>query len=125
MERQIIIIIMKITEVIIKASNPTGANKAVVENPFGAPNTEEGASKTIIGGNTKATVGNITSPVEAIAIIIITVIIEVEVNVAMVVITTEVAATVKAVIKAIIITSTTNITHTMMAHRWSNMDTLW
>ena len=38
---------------------------------------------------------------------------------AMVVIITKVM--VKAVIKAITITSTTNITHIMMAHRWSNM----
>ena len=49
------------------------------------------------------------------------VIIEVEVDVAMVVIITEVMGAVQAVIEAITLTSTTNITHRMMAHRWSNM----
>ena len=116
MKRQIFIIIMKTTEVIIEATDPTGANKAVVENPIEVPNTEEGASKAIIGDNTKATMGNITAPAVAITIIIITVIIEVEMDVAMVVIITEVTATVKAVIEAITFTSTTNITHMMMAH---------
>ena len=112
---------MKTTEVIIEAPDPTGANKAAVENPIEAPNTEEGASKTIIRDNTKATVGNITIPMEAITIIIITVIIKVEIDVAMVAIITEVMAAVKEVIEAITIISTTNITHMMMAHRWSNM----
>ena len=51
---------MKTTEVIIEAADPIGANKAAVENPMEAPNTGEGANKTIIGDNTKATVGNIT-----------------------------------------------------------------
>ena len=112
---------MKNTEVIIEAADPTGANKVAVENPIEAPNTGEGASKTIIGDNTKATVGNITPPTEAITIIMITVIIEVEVDMAVVVIITEDTAMVKAVIKAITITSTTDITHMMMAHRWSNV----
>ena len=112
---------MKTTETIIEATDLTGANKVVVENPIEAPNTGEGANKTIIGDNTRTTVGNITPPVEAITIIIITVIIKVEVDVTMVVIITEVTAMVKAVIEAITITSTTNITHMMMAYRWSNM----
>ena len=98
----------------------TGANKGMVENPIEAPNTEEGARKTITGGNTKANMGNITPPMEAITTIIITVIIKVEVDMAMEVIITEVVATVEAVIKAITIISTTNITHMMMAYRWSN-----
>ena len=85
------------------------------------PKKGEGASKIIIGGNTKATVGNSTPPAEAITTIIIMVIIKEEVDVAVVVIITEVAAVGKAVIEAITITNTTNITHMMMAHRWSNM----
>ena len=52
---------------------------------------------------------------------IITVIIEAEVDMAMVVTITEVAAMGEAIIEAITITNTTNITHLMMAHRWSNM----
>ena len=62
MKRQIIIITTKITEVIIEATDPIGAIKAVVENLIESPNTGEEASKTIIGGNTKATVGNTTPP---------------------------------------------------------------
>ena len=52
---------------------------------------------------------------------IIMVIIEVEMDMVMVVIITEVMTAVKTVIEAITITNTTNITHMMMAHRWSNM----
>ena len=91
------------------------------ENLIEVLNKGEGDSKTIIGANTKATMENLTPPTEAIMIIITTVIIEAEVDVAMVVIITEVTAAVKAIIEAITITNTTNITHTMMAHRWSNM----
>ena len=60
---------------------------------------------------------NSTPPMEAFTIIIITVIIEAEVDVAMVVIITEVTAMGEAVIKAITITNTTNISHMMMVHR--------
>ena len=49
------------------------------------------------------------------------VIIKVEVDMAMMAIITEVMATDKAIIEAITITNTTNITHMMMAHRWNNM----
>ena len=91
------------------------------ENLIEVPNKGEGASKTIIGANTKTTMDNSTPPVEAFTIIIITVIIKAEVDVAMVVIITEVTATGEAIIEAITITNTTNITHMMMAHRWSNM----
>ena len=110
---------MRIIEVITEAINPTGVNK-VAENPIEDPNRGEGDNKTITGVNTKATVDNLTPPVEAITIIITAVIIEAEVDVAMVVITTEVMATDKAIIEAITITNTTNITHKMMAHRWNN-----
>ena len=58
---------------------------------------------------------------EAITIIIIMVIIKAEMVVAMVVIITEGVAMDKAIIEAITITNTINITHMMMAHRWSNM----
>ena len=108
---------MKTTEVIIEVTDPTGANKVAVENPKEAPNTEEGASKTIIGANTRSTMGNITPPAGAVTIIIITVIIKVEV----VVIITEVMAMVEAVIKATTSISTTNITDMMMA----DMCILW
>ena len=121
LKRQIITITTKTTEGIIQATNPTGATKAEVENLIEAPNEGEGVSKIIIGNNTKATAGNTTPPTEAITIIIINAITEVEVDVVVVVIITEVAATVEAVIKAITITNTTNITHMMMVHRWSNM----
>ena len=112
---------MKTTEGITEATDPKGAIKAVVENLMGAPNTGEGVNKTIIGDNTKATVGNTTPPVEAITITIITAIIKVEVDVAMVVIITGVVSMVEAVIEAITIINIINITHMMMAHRWSNM----
>ena len=117
MKRQTTIIIMRTIEVITEAANPTGVNKAATKNLIELPNKGEGISKTIIGANTKATADNSTPPTEAITIIIIAVIIEAEVDVAMVVIITEVAV----VGKAITITNTTNITHMMMAHRWSNM----
>ena len=89
----------------------------MAENLIGVPNKGEGVSKRIIGANTKATVDNSTPLMQAIIIIIITVIIEAEVDVVMVVIITEVAAMGEAIIEAITITNTTNITHMMMAHR--------
>ena len=121
MKRQTTIIIMRIIEVITEAPNHTGVNKVAAENLIEVPNKGEGASKTIIGANTKATVDNSTLPMEAITIIIITVIMEAEVDMAVVVIITEVSATGEAIIEAITITNTTNIKHMMMAHRWSNM----
>ena len=89
----------------------------MAENLIEIPNKGEGASKTIIGANTKVTVDNSTPPAEAITIIIITVIIKAEVDMAMVVTITEVAAMDEAIIEAITITNTTNIAHMMMAHR--------
>ena len=89
----------------------------MAENLIGVPNKGEGVSKRIIRANTKATVDNSTPPMQAIIIIFITVIIEAEVDVVMVVIITEVAAMGEAIIEAITITNTTNITHMMMAHR--------
>ena len=121
MKRQTTITIMRIIEVITEAPDPTGVNKAVVGNLIEVLNKGEGDRKTIIGANTKTTVDNSTPPMEAITTIIITTIIEVEVNVAMVVIVTEVTAVGKAIVEAITITNTINITHMMIAHRWSNM----
>ena len=112
---------MRIIEVIKEAANPTGVNKVVAKNLTEVPNKGEGASKTIIGANTKATADNSTPPTEAITIIIIIVIIKAEVDMAMVVIITEVVSVGEAIIEAITITNTTNITHMMMAHRWSNI----
>ena len=120
MKRQTTIIIMRIIEVIAEAADHTGINK-VAEDPLEDPNKREGDNKTIIGANTKITMDNLTPPVEAITITIITVIIKAEVDVAMVVIITEVMATDEAVIEAITITNTTNITHMMIVHRLNNM----
>ena len=103
---------MGIIEVITEAANHSAVNKAVAENLLEVPNKGEGASKTIIGANTKATMDNSTPPTEAI-----TVIIEAEVDVAMVVIITEAVAMGKAIFEAITITNTTNITHMMMVQR--------
>ena len=89
--------------------------------PYRGSQQREEASKIIIRGNTKATMGNLTPPTEAITTINIMVVIEAEVEMAMVVIITEVAAAGEAVIESITITDTTNITHMMMAYRWSNM----
>ena len=112
---------MKITEGITEATDPTETIKVVIENSTEVPNIGEGVSKTIIGDNTKATVGNTTPPVGAITIIIITAIIKIEVDMAVVVITTGVTAMAEAVVKAITITNIIIITHMMMPHRWSNM----
>ena len=111
---------MRITEVIAKATDHTGVNK-VAKGLLEDPNKGEGDNKTIIGANTIVTTDNLTPPVEAITITIITVIIEAEVDVAVVVIITEVATTDEVVIEAITITNTTSITHLMMVHRLSNM----
>ena len=111
---------MRITEVIAEATDQIGVNKAA-EGLLEDPNKGEGDNKTIIGANTRVTMDNLTPPMEAITITIITVIIEAEVDAAMVVIITEVVAADKAVIEAITITNTTNITHMIMVHRLSNM----
>ena len=111
---------MRIIKVITEAANHTGVNKAA-ENPVEDPNRGEGDNKTITGVNTKATADNLTPPMEAITIIIITVIIKAKVVVVVVVIITEGMVADEAIIEAITITYTINITHMMMAHRWSNM----
>ena len=112
---------MRIIKAIAEAANPTGVNKAMAEKTIEDPNKGEGDNKTITGANTKAIADNLTPPMEAITIIIITVIIKADVVVAVVVIIIEVAAVDKAIIETITITNTINITHMMMVHRWSNM----
>ena len=109
------IIIMKIIEVIAEDTDHTEASK-VAENPIEDPNNREGDNKIITGANTKATADNLTHPMVVITIIITTVIIEAEVAVAVVVIISEVTAMDNAVIEAITITNTINITH-MMVYR--------
>ena len=121
MKRQITIMIMRIIEAITEATNPAGVNKVVAENLIEVINKGEGDSKTIIGANTKATMDNLTPPMETITITIITVIIEAEVDMAVVVIIREVMAVDEAIIEAITITNTTNTTDMMMVHRWNNM----
>ena len=96
MKRLTTIIIMRITEVIAEAADHIGVHK-VAKGLLEDPNKGEGDKKTIIGANTRVTMDNLTLPVEAITITIITVIIETEVDVAMVVIITEVAAMSEAV----------------------------
>ena len=58
------------------AANHTGVSKVAAVNLIEVPNKGEGATKTIIGVNTKATTDNSTLPTEAITAIIITVIIK-------------------------------------------------
>ena len=55
---------MRIIEVIIEATDPIGVN-TVVGNHIEDPNIGEGDNKTITGANTKATMGNLTPPVDA------------------------------------------------------------
>ena len=82
---------MRIIQVIIEAVDPTGVNQ-MAEDCIEDLNTGEGDNKTIIGASTKATADNLTPPMEAITIIIITVIIKAEVDMTMVAIITEATA---------------------------------
>ena len=112
---------MKIIEVTIEAIDPIGVN-TVAGNHTEDPSIGEGDNKIIIEANTKATVDNLIPPTEAI--IIIMEIIEAEVVMAM----AETTVGGEAIIKAIIITNTINITHMMMVHRlniWPTTHTLW
>ena len=117
---------MRIIEVILEAADPIGVN-SVVGNHIEDPNTGEGDNKIIIGANTRATVDNLIPPTEAI-IIITMAIIKAEVVVAMAETISDPTVTEVAIIEAIIITNTINITHMMMDHRLNNMasmHTLW
>ena len=92
----------------------------MVGNHVEDPNIGEGDNKTITEATTKATVNNLIPPTEAILIIVM-VIIEAEVVMAMVETISNPMVVGEAIIKAIIITNTINITHMMMDHRLNNM----
>ena len=104
---------MRIIEVTTEAVDPIGVN-IVVGNG-------EGDNKIIIEANTKATVDNLIPPMEVIIIIITMAIIEAEVVMAMAEIISDPMVMEEAIIKAIIIINTINITHMMMVHRLNNM----
>ena len=110
---------MRNIEVTIEAIDPIEVNIAVGNNTED-PSIGEGDNTIIIEANTKATADNLITPAEAI-IIITMAIIEAEVVVAVVETISDPTVVEEAIIKAIIITNTTNITHMMMVHRLSNM----
>ena len=99
--------------------DPIGVN-IVVGNHTEDPSKGEGDNKIIIEASTKATVDNLIPPVEAI-IIITMAIIEAEVVVAIAETISDPAVMKEAIIEAIIITNTINITHMMMVYRLNNM----
>ena len=92
----------------------------MVGNCIEDPNTGKGDNKTITGANTKATADNLIPPMEAI-ILITMAIIETEVVVVMVETILDLAIVGEAIIEAIIITNTINITHMLSVHRSNNM----
>ena len=111
---------MRIIEVTIEATDPTGAN-IVVENHIEVLNKGEGDNKITIEANTKATVDNLISPVIGI-IIIIMAIIETEVAVAMVVtIIIDLVVVEEAITEAITIINFINIARMMMDPSSNNM----
>ena len=110
---------MRIIEVTIEAIDLIGVNTAV-GNHTEDPSIGEGDNKIIIEVNTKATMDNLIPPIEAIMIITMA-IIEAEVVVAMAETISDHVAVEEAIIEAIIITNTINITHMMMVHRLSNI----
>ena len=110
---------MRYIEVTIEAIDPIEVNIAVGNNTED-PSIGEGDNTIIIEANTKATADNLITPAEAI-IIITMAIIEAEVVVAVVETISDPTVVEEAIIKAIIITNTINITHMMMVHRLSNM----
>ena len=92
----------------------------MVGNHIEDPNTREGDNKTITGANTKATTDNLTPPTEVI-IIITMAIIKAEVVMAMAEAISDPVVMGEAIIEAIIITNTINITHMMMDHGLNDM----
>ena len=111
---------MRIIEVTTEAIDPTGINTAV-GNHTEALSKGQGNNKIIIEANTKPTTDNLVTPVEAIIIITMTIIkTEVVVDVAETI--SDLAVMEEAIIKAIIISNTINITHMMIDHRLNNMD---
>ena len=92
----------------------------MVGNHIEVPNRGEGDNKIIIEVNTKVTADNLISPMEIIIIIIMATI-KVEVVVAMVETITDLTVMEEAIIEAIIITNTINITCMMMDYSLNNM----
>ena len=119
MKMQTITTTMRIIEVTIEATDPTGTN-IVVENHIEVLNKGEGDNKIIIEANTKATVDNLIPPVVAM-IIIIMAIIKAEVAMAMVVTIIDHAVTEEAITEAITIINTINIICMMIDLSSNNM----
>ena len=92
----------------------------MVENHIEVLSRGEGDNTIIIEANTKVTADNLIPPTEA-RIITIMAIIEAEVVVAMVETITDLVVMEEAIIEAIIITNTINITQMMMDHSLNNM----
>ena len=110
---------MRIIGVIIEAVDPIGTNIITGDHTEGL-SKGEGDNKITIEANFKATAGNLILLVVAI-IIITMVIIKPEVAVAAVVTFTGHVVMEEAIIEAIIIIHTINITHMMMGLSLSNM----
>ena len=119
MKMQIINTTMRIIEVTIEAIDPTGANIAV-ESHIEGLNKGKGDNKIITEVNTKATADNFIPPVVAI-IIIIMAIIEAEVAMAVVVTIIDHMVMEEAIIEAITIINTINITCMVMDPSLNNM----
>ena len=103
----------------IEAVDPIGLH-SLVGNHIEDPSNREGDNKIITGANIKATVDNLIPLMEA-TIIITMAITKTEVVVAVVEAISDPTVAGEAIIKAIIITNTTNITHMMIDHRLDNM----
>ena len=92
----------------------------MVGNHIEVPSIGEGDNKITIEANTKVTTDNLIPPAEAI-ITTIMALIEAEVVMAMVETISYLAVTEEAIIEAIIITNTINITCMMMDHRLNKL----
>ena len=110
---------MRIIEVTTESVDPIVVNTAV-GNHIEVLSRGEEDNKIIIEANTKVTADNLIPPMEAI-IINIMAIIKAEVAVAMVETITDLMVVEEAIIEAIIITNTINITCMMMDHSLNNM----
>ena len=119
MKMEITTTTIRIIEVKIEAVDPIGANITVGGHKEGL-SKGEGDSKIVIEANFKATVNSLTLLIVAITIIT-TVIIEAEVAVAMVVTFIDHVVMEEAIIGAITIIHTINITHMMMELSLNNM----
>ena len=120
---QIITTTIRTIEVTIEVADPTGANIAA-ESHIKGLSKGEGDNKIITEANDKATMDNLTPLMVAILLITIA-IIKVEEAVAMVRTIIEHVVMEEAIIEAIAIINTINITHMMMDLNSSNMHSLW